>query len=537
MPKNLSAHQKAEIIEAAYVKFGGNQLAIVRETGIARSTVQYHIKKLGIEKPLAAGTMKGRQTVINKLPKDGEIARYILTSAQSNTHVHDAFWDNLMAMIDELDATLYCASYTYNLSAFGKASVKRGKDKSDESDGEPWYDHRVLPYFDQSDQRIELAPGLIWCGEHNTLPTAQRPLSGLEGHTGANSGIYPHAKMAMQSVPTAHKDHHKFLYTTGSVTQMNYIQKRAGILAEHHHVYGALLVEVSSDGDWWVRQLNAGDDGAIYDLDMKVVNGKVFRGINVEMITWGDIHAAFLDQNVRDGGWEQGGMLDTLRPRYQVMHDLVDFRARNHHDRNDPHKQFKRFIEGMDNVEGEMQETAQFLHEAHRDWCSTIVVNSNHDNAFMRWLREANFKTDPTNALYYLEAQVAVYQAIRDRDHNWLCTEWAMERAKAPKGVRYLRQDESWIHLGIEHGMHGDLGPNGARGTPMNLSKMGSKGNTAHTHSAAILDGQYVAGTSSKLDMEFNSGSSSWSHSHIVTYENGKRAIVTMRNGRWKAEP
>lgn len=531
----LTKEQKAEIIEAAYMKHGGNQLAIVRETGIARSTVQYHIKKLGIEKPLVAGSMRGRETVVNKLPKDGEIARYILTSAQSNTHIHEAFWDNLMAMVEHLDATLYCASYTYNLNAYGKASVKRGTDDPT-GDNEVWYDHRVLPYFDQSDHRIELAPGLIWCGEHNTLPTAKNPLTGLEGHTGANSGIYPHAKMALRSVPTAHKDHQKFLYTTGSVTQVNYIQKRAGLLAEHHHVYGALLVEVDSDGEWWVRQLNAGDDGTIYDLDMKVVNGKVFNEVPVAMVTWGDIHAAFLDPIVSDGAWEAGGMLDTLRPGYQVMHDLVDFRARNHHDRGDPHKLFKRFVAGMENVEGEMQETADFLHRANRDWCKTVVVNSNHDNAFMRWLREADYKRDPVNAMYFLEAQLETYRSIKERNGNWLCTEWAMERANAPAGVRYLRQDESWVHLGIEHGMHGDLGPNGARGTPANLSKMGSKGNTAHTHSAGIFDGQYVAGTSSMLDMEFNSGPSSWSHSHIVTYENGKRAIITMKNGQWRAD-
>lgn len=531
----LTKEQKAELIETAYMKHGGNQLAIVRETGIARSTVQYHIKKLGIEKPLVGGAMKGRETVINKLPKDGEIARYVLTSAQSNTKIHEDFWNNLQVFVEELDATLYCASYTYNLAAYGKASVKRGTATDDEKN-EVWYDHRVLPYFDQSDQRIELAPGLIWCGEHNTLPTAMNPLSGLEGHTGANSGIYPHAKMSLRSVPTAHRNHQKFLYTTGSVTQVNYIQKRAGLMAEHHHVYGALLVEVNSGGEWWVRQLNSGDDGTIYDLDMKVAGGQVIKNVPVSMITWGDIHAAFLDPIVKAGAWEPGGMLDILRPQHQVLHDLVDFRARNHHDRNDPHKQFKRFIEGMDNVEGEMQETADFLHVANRDWCQTTVVNSNHDNAFMRWLREANFKTDPVNALYYLEAQMETYLAIKERNHGWLCTEWAMERANAPSGVRYLRQDESWVHLGIEHGMHGDLGPNGSRGTPANLSRMGSKGNSAHTHSAAIWDGQYVAGTSSMLDMEFNSGPSSWSQSHIVTYENGKRAIITMRNGQWKAE-
>ena len=55
-------------------------------------------------------------------------------------------------------------------------------------------------------------------------------------------------------------------------------------------------------------------------------------------------------------------------------------------------------------------------------------------------------------------------------------------------------------------------------------------------HTAGIIDGVYTAGVSGKLDMEYNKGPSSWSHSHVVTYPNGKRAIITVKNGKWKAD-
>ena len=45
----------------------------------------------------------------------------------------------------------------------------------------------------------------------------------------------------------------------------------------------------------------------------------------------------------------------------------------------------------------------------------------------------------------------------------------------------------------------------------------------------------WQAGTSSDLDMKYNKGLSSWSHSHIITYQNGKRAMLTMRNGKYRA--
>jgi hypothetical protein len=83
--------------------------------------------------------------------------------------------------------------------------------------------------------------------------------------------------------------------------------------------------------------------------------------------------------------------------------------------------------------------------------------------------------------------------------------------------------------------MHGHLGPDGKRGNAANLVVVGTRANTAHSHRACIKLGLYVAGTSSELRMGYNQGPSSWSHSHIVTYPNGKRTIITMRAGKWRA--
>jgi len=64
---------------------------------------------------------------------------------------------------------------------------------------------------------------------------------------------------------------------------------------------------------------------------------------------------------------------------------------------------------------------------------------------------------------------------------------------------------------------------------------MGRKAIVGHTHQAGIHDGIYTAGVSGSLDMDYNRGPSSWSHSHVLTYPNGKRAIVTMWRDKWRA--
>jgi hypothetical protein len=103
--------------------------------------------------------------------------------------------------------------------------------------------------------------------------------------------------------------------------------------------------------------------------------------------------------------------------------------------------------------------------------------------------------------------------------------------------VKFLLPDESFMVKEVECGMHGHLGPNGNMGAPMNLSKIGVKATTGHTHVAGIYHGLFVAGTSSKLtkDWGYTTGPSAWTHSHVVLYPNGQRTIITVKDGKWHA--
>ncbi len=526
-------------VAEAFERLAGNVSAIAREVGVSRTTVRYHIKLLCIgEKPLAAGRVNPLESQKRPLPPKGCVKYYVLTSAQNNTHVFERAWTSLRALGKHYNAEMMVGTYSYNVNAYGRLSTKRGHAPSGQSD--LWFAECLLPYIEATDDRnIILAPGLLWCGRSNISPTADRPLSGFETYTGRLSGIFPHAKFAVDSVASGKFEATKFNFTTGTITQQNYIQKKAGLKAEHHHAYGALLVEVDHNGRWFARQLNADGDGVIYDLDLKADGDKVTSGHRVEAITWGDIHHAQIDPEVEHLAWGPDGMLDTLRPRYQFMHDLIDFQSRRHWDSKNPHKRYEMFVRGTDSVETEMQGAADFLSTASRLWCRTVVVDSNHDNDFERWLRETDYRYDPPNAEYFLETQLKKYQSIRLAT-DFHAVEWALRRAGCPKPVRFLREDEPYIicpdaHGGIECGMHGHIGVHGTRGSPLSFSKIGRKANTAHTHSCGILHGIYVAGHSGVIDQGYNRGPSAWSHTHTVTYANGKRALVTMWDGRWRA--
>lgn len=548
-------------ILAVFNRTKGNIRATATELGIARSTVRRRLTPLGVmKKPLVGGTKFGTQTEVRKPAKKGEIKRYILTSAQNNTHVNEELLDNLEALAAHYDAEILVGTYTYNQNAYGPKAIKRGSELTRDPktfDKELWYDPAIEDYI--SDKRVQLAPGLVWCGEYNALPTNVNPLAGLESYSGRQSAIFPHAKLAMRSIPTMQGEGTKLNYTTGTVTMRNYIQKREGVIAEFHHIYGALLVEVDENGNWWVRQLNQDEGtGTLQDLNVIVLGGKIVSTTGaVESITFGDLHGVWVDRDIMRQSLE---MRDTLQPHVIFLHDIMEGAAVNPHARKYKANfdRFNTWLRGYHVLEHELADTARIL-EQYADYeGKTVVVDSNHDDIWVkRWLQESSHKIDPPNAELHLKLNAYMYSQIRNgvtvdesrartakpkmvRDVNVL--EYALYEAgnlSTEEGceIRFLGADESYLTCGkkIENGMHGHLGPNGKFGSPIEFSKMGRKANTAHTHSAGIYNGLYVAGTSAQLRWDYAKGPNSHSHSHIITYQNGKRAVITMFAGKWRA--
>lgn len=464
------------------------------------------------------------------------VKRFILSSAQDSTHVHVPFVKNLEAYAKHLDAEIVIAGFTYNKALF-----------EDHAKTAWSYATEIAGYI--TNRRYDLGNNVVFCGEMNILPTAVSPLSGLETYTRDKWGIFPHAKVQLKSIPTLKKSLTKMIMTTGTVTKPNYVMKKDGIKAHFHHVYGAVIVELRSDGAFFCRHL-LGDktDGSFYDLDKFVVRETVTEGHRALAMTWGDIHYEKLDYDCAKAsfGFTGGGpaypfnLLDTLKPEYQFVHDIIDFKARNHHNIHDPHFLYGQFVNGSEDVLGDIKSSGEFLKKISRPFCQTVVVESNHDLALMKWLKTADYRYDPVNARFFLKAQSKVYDAIERDDQRFSILEDTI-REEFPDldNVVFLREDDSFViakHAGgIECAMHGHLGANGARASSRSFARMGPKANVAHTHSAEIFDGIYTAGVSGSLDMGYNRGLSSWSHTHILTYRNGKRTLLTMNKASFYA--
>jgi hypothetical protein len=84
---------------------------------------------------------------------------------------------------------------------------------------------------------------------------------------------------------------------------------------------------------------------------------------------------------------------------------------------------------------------------------------------------------------------------------------------------------------------HGHVGAGGSRGSVQQYARLGLKTMTGHSHGAWWVNGATSAGTCTVLDMGYNKGPSSWSHTFTIVYKGGKRQQVTANaeHGLWRA--
>ncbi len=476
------------------------------------------------EKGIAAGETKD-PTHKRKVLKG---SRYVITSAQNNTFVHDKFLKSLLVYCEENDAELLVSTFHYNKNGF-----QNGNDK------EVWFDPKIREYI--IDDSCLIGSDLVFCGELNILPTAVNPLSGLHNYTNEMSAIIPHAKLQVESLATGQDVHAKILYTTGSVTQRNYVQMKAGQKAEHHHCFSALSVELDEDGDWFVRQLNAeSDTGEFYDLDRKFTPKGCFFDNCVEAINWGDIHAAKLNKMVAITSWGDSpkSIVNTLKPKKLLAHDTMDMCYKNHHGIGDPYFLFQMYSHKTESVEDEINLTVDVLKDMAGKCEELVVIESNHDLAIERYLKEQDYRKDPLNAIFFLKMQLNNYQKMfrKERLQTFKDACDIVTEGNMPDNIKFLTTDESYRVVDIECGSHGDRGSNGTRGSVNSFQKQGIKYNIGHGHSFCVKDGVWMAGACmSAEESGYAKGASSWSFTHVITYKNGKRTGITIKEGKWKA--
>jgi hypothetical protein len=384
-----------------------------------------------------------------------------------------------------------------------------------------------------------LAKGLKLLAGINVSPSIGNPLTGFEPFSKGDSVIIPHPQMMMKTIAVNHTDKPAIITTTGCVTKNTYTSTKQGEKASFNHAYSALVIEEDFEIDGFhLRVLNSDETGAFYDLNWKYDGNKITPNTDIPAIVLGDEHIVHIDPLVKSATFtDEDSIVNVLRPKFIVRHDVLDFYSANHHHKYNFFTQYAKFISGKNVVEDELNQTIEYLKETTPDWAESILISSNHNDHLCRWLQEVNPKSEPWNALLYHKLMYLMLENTKmsyagatypnpfelwvDYEHN-------------PSNIKFVGGHESFKIHDIELAYHGHQGVNGSRGSAPQFSKLGTKTISGHTHSPQIFGGSYVVGHSCVSKLEYNAGPSSWGQAHCIIQPNGKRQMIFLHNGKWR---
>ncbi len=455
------------------------------------------------------------------------VRTFIVVAAQNATPVHADWWPVLKCIANVKDAELVVIPLRYQ----NPTSVWQGS-----QDNAEWWDEAVRPHLFNG--RRDLNKNLMILGDIKIQPTASSPLTGADAISSASSAILGHTKLQLRSIATPSNRMAKIQTTTGACTVENYTDSRAGKIGEFHHSLSAVIVEVVDDKHFHLTQLH-------FDKKTKSCTDRGIRyfadGFGVAPpalgLALGDLHVDFLDPGVERATWGPNGIVAVCRPQNVIFHDTVDSYSCSPHHKDNPFVAKAKQMSGRGNVRAEVYRAIDYVGTHTSDEWKTVIVPSNHDDMISRWVKRADWKQDIENAEFYLETALKMVRGTRmgkaGAEYPDPFTMWLRE-STIGSSVYALERDESFVLGNVELGMHGDVGPNGSRGSRANLRRIGVRSIIGHSHSPGIEEGCYQTGTSSILRLEYTHGPSSWLNAHVLLNADGKRQLLIIVDGTWR---
>ena len=358
------------------------------------------------------------------------------------------------------------------------------------------------------------------------------PLTGLKRFgTVDKSIIVGSPKQHLEHVANSTRNEPKAVMSTGAATLPNYKDNfRIGKIAQEDHVQGAILVDVDEDtGYFFFRQAQSTSDGSFIDQGIKYQGDKI-TPVRADTIVLGDLHEAQLDQIAYDQSCD---MINTLRPKHVILHDVFDAYSMNHHDEGRHLLRASKANLGQLSLKQELYKLGERLHElASQGEKDTIyhVVKSNHDEALDRYLDECRFVGDSEN----LELSVRLAHAMLE-GKDPLREGILLTYGYIPKNLKFMQRDDEFNRYGWHLSSHGDKGPSGSRGSLASFDYSLGKAVVAHSHSAAIKKNVFRVGALERFDVDYVKGTTgNWTASNAVIYGNGKAQILNIYGGQWK---
>jgi len=482
-------------------------IKIGNDLGLSERTVRKWFKKLNFKEKVE---IEPEQYVKAKTRvHDGTKKRFIISWAQNNTPVHTGLMKNLEAYAEFIAADIHIIAGRY------RNPTSMWTNQQEESE---FWVSEVLPYLDANRHDIHKYVSIM--SDIKIQPTAVNPMTGLQALSGINSCVFGSPKVQLEMISVLEGNKPKMMTTTGAVTKKNYTDSKAGKTGEFHHTFGFVIVEIKNDDTFFVRQVTADDKtGNFTDLYYRVEKGEVSEVTKFAAAILGDIHYGHHDQDVLDTTLS---LFERVKPQHVILHDVFDGSSITHHEIKDPFIQYGKEISGTNDLGKEVDFMLESL-KAFEKFDNVVIVRSNHDDFLDRWLKNEDWKKQPTykNSRLYMKMSDMLLEQYSNDPYNVKGVIPSIINQKFPKFIT-LGRSASYRVKDWELGQHGDIGSNGSRGSLLQFRKLNTKIVVGHYHSPGRKDGALAVGTSTKLRVGYNRGASSWLQSHVIIHTDGR---------------
>ena len=383
----------------------------------------------------------------------------------------------------------------------------------------------IVPFDIQLNENLGISTVKL-SAKHIDPATSMKRIASKKG-----TFVFASPKQRLVPIAVSNKDFPHFVMTTGSITTpdyttTSYMSDRTAFIASNDHVMGGLIIELEDEKWYHFRQFQISEDDSFIDLGFRYMPDGTIEEEMAEAFVLGDWHAGVTDPTAKQAWLE---VCEEVGVKSLVMHDMYDGFSINHHERENVITRAKRAIAGKHNLRSEIELFTRDINELCEYADQLVIVKSNHDEVLDRYLATGYYVKDPENHRYALDLAAAMMDGEDP-------LRFAAEKIglKYKDSVRWLDRDEDFKISDIQLGAHGDLGPNGARGSIRALEGAYSQSVTGHAHSPEILRGAWQVGTSSYLKLSYNRGPSSWLHSSCLVYKDGSRQLINSLNGKWR---
>lgn len=352
------------------------------------------------------------------------------------------------------------------------------------------------------------------------------PLSGLDRLTTSrqSSIIMASPKVFLKYIPNMHYDIPPALMTTGAITVNDYdddryMSKRTSALAENDHAYTAVIVEIEDENIFHFRHVQASDlDSSITDLGVRYgSDGSITNVLGTVMVV-GDSHIGYHDKELHEKVLQLIQEADVNRV---VLHDIFNGTSITHHDIGKSVTRATKALEGRLKLDEECLAVKRYIQDFESHCSEVFIPEANHNSHLLKYLEQGRYVSDPMNLKWGVKLAAVAVDGVNP-------LQYAIESLIGYKkdNVHWLEIDESCKLNGVECGLHGDFGANGARGNARTFNNGIGNCVTAHTHSASIVRNTYCVGTVGKMKMDYNKGLSSWTRTCCLIYADGTKQLV-----------